>query len=430
MKLYKSVIAAVFAFMVGSTIAKNVVNPSFTDEQLQNVVLELEQNEFNLGKREAKNVIDLNLYIDDNLNVEKRDSKNVFDAQLIVDEDSLFKRDGKNVFDFNLVINDANLEKRDGKNVFGLNLVIDDSGLEKRDPKNVVNVNMIIEDNSDLVKRGIENVVDLSIEVPEYSSFIKTFEEPTSMGYIIGSDQFTVESFKHIDNHNVELKLKKDSHGCKNKKSKLYLDSLSEILETFKIKMFDPVIEAKDKFVLPEDDGDVLKDAVLEPIEGDIATALVQRSDLGVFAKYLRESPELYRKCETISASNNEDILSKKQILIFAPNNEALMKLDRKPWEFPEDIENAKSEDEQDTMVARNIANFVESHFVETENFNISSNSKSVEFVTSNGNVVVFENSGDSFRIQLKDSNTWLDVTDMEILNNGAILTINAPLVK
>lgn len=427
MKLYKSVITSIIILMMGSAFAKNVVDLAFTDEELRNAVLELEQNEFILGKREAKNVVDLNLHIDDNFKLEKRDSKNVFNAQLTFNEDSVLKRDGKNVFDFNLVINDAGLEKRDGKNVFNLNLAVDQSGLEKRDAKNVVNLHITIDDNSNLVKRGIENVVNLSILFPDFFDY-KNFQDPTSLGYIIGNDQYTVESFKHIDDHNVELKLKKDSHGCHNKKAKLHLESLSEVLDTYKIKMFDPVLEAKDKFVIP-DDKDIVKDTVLEPVRGDIATALIQRPDLGVFAKYLREFPELYRKCETIATSDDKT-LPKKQILIFAPTNEALMKLDRKPWEFPEDIENAKSEDEQDTMVARNIASFVGSHFVETEKFNISSDSKSVEFLTANNNVVVLENSGKSFRVKLNGADTWVDIIDTEVLNNGAILTINTPLIS
>jgi hypothetical protein len=431
MKLTYSVITAVLALIAGTAIAKNVFSPVISEEQLRNVVLELEQDEFNLGKREAKNLIDLNLHIADDFGIKKRDSKNVFNAQLIFDEGSLFKRDAKNIFDASLIIDDANLERRDAKNVFGLNLAIDEAGLEKRDgnAKNVVNVHLIIDDDSSLAKRGIENIIQISIAVPESSEeYFTSLTSPMSLGYLIGNGEYTAESVEHVNDHNIDIKLKSDSHGCHQRKKKLNLKSLTEVLDTFKIKMFDPTIEAKDKFVNPEGELDA---TVLEPVKGDIATALVQRTDLSVFAKYLRESPELYRKCETPSTLNNEnnDDLSKRQVIIFAPSNDALVKLDRKPWEFPEDIELARSEDEQDTMIARNIANFVQAHFVETENFNISLNSKSVEFKNFNGDVIILENLGEKFRVKLKGTDTWSDVESTEVLRNGALLTIGDSII-
>lgn len=420
--------------MVGNTVARNVVNQQFSEDQLRNVAIELEQKEFQLGKREAKNVVDLNLYINEEGNeVEKRDAKDVFDAKLIIDESELLKRDARNVFDINFVVDDASLVKRDSKNVFNINLVVDEAeGLGKRDAeaKNVANIHLIIDDDSLLVKRGVENVVDISLNIPVADNhYLDALQNPLSLGYIIGKDHYTVDTYEKSDDRNMKIRLKHDSHGCHQKKKKLDLESLSEVLTTFKEKMFDPVIEAKDKFVVsdvvPDEDAE---NTVVAPAKGDLASALIQHPNLSLFAKYLRESPALYRKCENVGTLDT-DASSKMQILLIAPTNSALTKLEKKPWQFPEDIGTAKSEDEQDMMVERNIANFVESHFIETKHFSVSDQPMTVDFLTLNNRIIVLENFGDHFRIKFKDTTEWIDVVDVEVLENGAILTIDSCLV-
>lgn len=434
MKLQRAAIVSIFALLSGVVIAKNVFNPQFTDEQLQQAQLELEDKEFHLGKREAKNVIDLNAIVTKGQDFEKRESKNVFSASLIVDERSLFKRDAKNVFDFDLVINDANLGKRDGKNVFDINMVLDDDKpFEKRDAfaKNVVNVHLIIDDESSLVKRGIENVINIDLALPEYNEYLKMLKDTANVGFIIGSDEYVSGKVEKVDN-TLNISLKHDPKGCHGKKKKLNLESLSEVIDTFKDKMFDPTLEAKDKFVIPkgmEDDSENLRNTVLEPVGGDIATALVTKSELGLFAKYLRDSPSLYRKCETVTTEGEATPKPNARVIIFAPSNDAITQLPKKPWQFPEDIANAKSEDEQDTMIERNIADFVESHFVETEDAMPSLDSKSAEFKTFNNKEIVLRNVDGDFKVKMKDSEIWVNVVDVEILSNGALLTIDHTLV-
>lgn len=438
MKLSKAILSAIVLLYSGSAIAKNVVDLKFTDDQIKNITLEMQQHEFQLGKREAKNVVDLNLIYDGDL--EKREAKNVFNAQLISDENELSKRDGKNVFDIDLVIDEASLSKRDGKNVFNIHFIIDDNGelkkegsstkLNKRDPKNVVNLNLIFDD-SDLFKRDIENTVDISLSIPKDENYLFSLQDPMSLGYIIGDSEYIAEKYENTDDDDINITLKKDSHGCHMMKTKLnFGEKLSKVLDTFKEKISDPIVKAKDKFVVPEkflgQDVDV-HNALLDPVKGDIATALTQRKDLTLYAKYLRDSPELYKKCESIQSINNEGTTN--QILVFAPTNDALKSLPEKPWQFPEDINSAQTEREEDEIIQRNIINFVESHAAETDHFNISENSVFVDFITLNGKQIVLENSGDSFKVKSKGSEEWSTITDIEILENGAILTIDKPLI-
>lgn len=437
MKLSKSVLSYVFVLLVTAAVAKNVFNPKFTENDVKNAVLEVEQKEFVLGKREAKNVIDLNLLYDNNLKLEKRNGKNIFATQLIIDDDkvnigNLVKRDGKNIFDFNLLIDDASLYKRDGKNVFNINMIVDDDRLHKRDAKKVVNIHLIIDDDSLLVKRGIENIIDLSLSLPEEENFVTLIQDSKNMGFVIGKDEYTLDSYDRA-NEDVILKLKHNPEGCHNKKRILNIGSLSEVLETFKEKMVYPIMDSKDNVPIidmsEETTNSDMHSTLWEPAKGDLASALAQRDDLALFAKYLRDFPHLYRKCET-TQNENKTSSSNNQILIFAPTNQAITSLKYKPWQFPEDVASAESEDEEDKIILRNISNFVESHFVETENFNIASDSNTVEFETFNGNHIELANFNDNFRIRLKDSNQWLDVKSVEILENGAILSIDSTLAR
>lgn len=440
MKLSRSVLSSVIVLLTGVAVAKNVVDVNFSPEQVKNAVLEIEQGDFNLGKREAKNVVNLNLFIDENeYKLHKRDAKadakNVFVANLIIDDDELTKRDGKNVFNTNLIIDDASLEKRDGKNVFTLNMVVDEDELfQKReaDAKNVVNINLIIDENSDLVKRDISNFFNISLSIAKESlNFKSILEDPLNLGYLIGDEEYTATSIDKVDDNNINVKLKENKEGCHRMKQKLDLKSVSPILNTFKEKSFDPVIEAKDKFVIPDsiESADSNVDAsILYPNNGDIATALVQREDLVYFFKYLREFPDLYQKFTEVKAESEE--ASKKQLIIFAPNNEAIQSLNKKPWQFPEDIENARSEDEEDMLIQRNIFNFVESHIAETKSFDIDSSSHSIELTTFNGKSILLKNDDGIFWVKPKESDDWLEIMDTEVLENGAILTVSKPLVS
>lgn len=426
----KAAVLTIVALSTGLTMSKNVFNPKLTDDQIHNMGLEIEQKEFQLGKREAKNVVDLNFGYDDPL-LKKRDAKNVFDAQVIIDDMGLTKREGKNVFDFNLVIDDATLTKRDGKNVFDLDLVLDEAGLKKKEAKNTARINFIIDDDLDLVKRGVEDVINLSLTFPEREAYLSSFEDPMSLGYIIGDSEYIATYFENSE-ESLSIQLTEDSNGCHNKKNILHLESLSEILNTFKEKMLNPIIGSQDKFPiveLSENDkhGKIVspEGSLIEPI--DVASALAARADISLFAKYLRDLPELYHKCETIEEVGSK---SEKDILIFAPTNDALMTLKLKPWQFPEDIEAAKNEQEQDEIIKRNIYNFVGSHVAEAKGIDFSNDSKAVKIKTFNGKTVILENEVTKFRIKAEDSDEWSDITDIEVFRNGAIVTLTKPLVR
>lgn len=444
MKLSRSLVSVALALILGTAAAKNIANLDFTPEQIQNALLEVEQEEFRLGKREAKNVINLNQFIDDDsYKREKREAapegtpKNVFAAQLIIDDSDLVKRDGKNVFHANLIVDEASLEKRDSKNVLNINMVIDENDiLHKRDAdaKNVVNIHLIIDDDSLLQKRGIENVVNLSISVDRIGSkFRDLLDHALDLGYLIGDEEYTATSVEQPSDDDINVILMKDSTGCHMKDRRFNLKSLSQVLNTFKEKSIDPIIEAKDKFALPDSlpfDEPDFKDTAFDPIQGDIVGALVRREDLNLFSKYLRDTPDLYRTFESTGTSNEgPEAKPKKQILVLAPNNNAVQNLEKKPWQFPEDISNAKSDDNEDLLIQRNIMNFVESHIVETEAFDVVSSSKTVEFRTLNNKVVLLRNFGYSFKAKLEDSEEWSDVIDTEVLHNGAILTLDRSLI-
>lgn len=152
--------------------------------------------------------------------------------------------------------------------------------------------------------------------------------------------------------------------------------------------------------------------------------------DLRLFSSYMRDLVDLYRKCEVVDEPKIDEIDSNSygQLLIFAPNNDAMINLEVKPWEFPTNIDDSSDNDLQlDETIQENIRHFVESHVVETKNLSLMGK-KVVEFKSINNNAIFLKNSETSFQIKLLGSNEWLNIENIEVLKNGAILTIGKTL--
>lgn len=428
MKLSTSVLYYIFALSIGAVVSKNVANINFNENTVKNALLELEQNEFNLGKREAKNVVNLNMFVDeDEYKLRKRDAKHVVDLNMFIDDD-LEKRDGKNVFNTKLILDDVEITKRDGKNVFGLKLVVDedeDKLYHKRESKNVVNINLKLDDEY-LVKR---DEINIGLVIPENNIIVSKLKNPESVGFIVGNDQYVLKSLKK-ENNQYNIGLKKHRKGCHGKKSILNLESLSDILNAFKKKVADSVANTKDKFVIPSEfngkkiDTEKFQEEISSK-NPDLITSISQRPDLSLFAKYLRDVPDAYLKCESVDNQKSE-----KQILILAPTNDAIMSIGKKPWEFPQEVESATSEEEEATIIKNNISNFVESHLVETDNFNFNAVTNTVEFTTFNGKKLSVKRLNGQLNFKLEDSSKWVSLVLGEIFDNGAILTIDESLIQ
>lgn len=399
MKLSQIVISSLLAV----ALAKNVaVLPQFDESVFKALNLEVE-----LAKREAKNVFTL---------LDKRDAKNVVNIVAIGDDDFDFrKRDAKNVADINLEISDALLVKKDGKNVINFDLTTSFDE-KKRDAKNIVNLNLSFDDK--LFKR---DGCHMNVKLSDMKLSDDEIDHLDNLNIILDGETFEVSSKTQLDD-NIEIELKPWSDKVA---SFIWdLSPLSDFIDSF---------QAKAKTYL---DSNTLsgESTVTEPLKGDLASALTINEQFRIFSSYLRQLSDLYTKCE-LDQSEDFKIQSgenAKQLLIFAPTNEALYALIEKPWQFPTRLDSVENESKKDDIINSNIRHFVESHIVETDDivFDASNNNKMVELRTVNGQVVYLKNDGaKGFWIHSEnDDDEWILVQSVQVVENGALLSIPSSL--
>ncbi|GME80087.1 unnamed protein product [Ambrosiozyma monospora] len=112
-------------------------------------------------------------------------------------------------------------------------------------------------------------------------------------------------------------------------------------------------------------------------------------------------------------------------LLVFAPTDDAIYQLSSKPWSFPYPVDSESANAEETTQA--NVRSFVESHIVETSDLDFSG-SKTAKLQSINGNIIKLKNFDDGFKVGLPDVAEWLSIENIEILDNGAVLTISKTL--
>lgn len=331
----------------------------------------------------------------------KRSAKNIFDIDIVLEDSALVKRDAKNVAGLKLIFDDATLTKRDGKNVVDVNLFYDD--LVKRDAKNIANIHLAIDEP--LTKRdGCNMRVNIKdLELPD---------DPSEMEVTIGKETYSVSSISSDENDlNIVLKLSNPGKGFK-----LDLSSLTKTLENLQYEL--------QTFLSGDKEVDFESFTPVMQSEADLASALTIREDVSLFASYLRDT-SLYAKCATSDDEMNS--ASKDQLLVFAPSNNAIYALSKKPWETPIDVSSIEDSLEIDAAVQSNIKNFVESHIVQAKEVEGVIGKKEAVLKTVNGNSLIFKSSGSSWLVN--GNGKWITVEKVEILSNGALLTLDEALI-
>lgn len=154
-----------------------------------------------------------------------------------------------------------------------------------------------------------------------------------------------------------------------------------------------------------------------------LTSSLNIMKDVSVFASYVRDNVEIATRF------NNK----KEQSIVFAPTDSAVESLSKKPWAFPEDLDEDKnSEQEVDKITQSNIDDFVESHIIDgTVPFASLKGDKGVQFVSKNGkNIKLVNDNGDYYVTAVVDGKDqeWIKVISTTNADNGAILVIGKPL--
>jgi len=417
MRFSKSVLQLILIF-VAACYTKNVAKIPADDS----AILELgdNNNADGLEKRESKNVVNVNILSDDS-GLNKRESKNTLNgATFVVDEDSL---------------KESKLKKRAPQNIAHLNLMIDENDLkrsnklQKRSPKNVVNLDLTIDENlllSKLVKRHCKNKqhrelninakevstrtivkdgktfteLEISVKDSDLSPSLRSDYQSTAMHYIVVDIPESVVSTISTGYHQLKMDIKSAKKTIQRKLKSIVIPEMGDIY----------------------DKDNNLKYTLMPSVKsGTLATALDQEADISIFATYIRDMTDIYSMCNSADEFNiNAASNAENMLLLFAPTNEAMINLTAKPWEFPEQISNSNNEE---SIAQNNIRHFVESHIakVSSKSFNTG---KAVKLESLNGNKIFLKNTDAGFKYRLSESNDWIQINKIDVLDNGALLSV------
>ncbi|ODV87759.1 hypothetical protein CANARDRAFT_25976 [[Candida] arabinofermentans NRRL YB-2248] len=381
--------------------------------EAKNVFKGLSNNfdELELQKRDGKRIANIDLKAESYGVFDKRDAKNVVLLNLVVDDDFSLekrsKRDAKNIFNLQLNIDESELEKRDAKKVASLNLKIDDNfGLYKRDAsaKNVQTINLKI-DESEMsgwkAKRDNENVHTFHFVIPDTSLFeIEKNHESILFNIELDQDQLLVPE---DSNEQYIFLTRVDPHA------------------PHKVKVQDHASSKQQAEGQEIHDDSASLNMMPDTMHGSLATALTQFEEISIFASYIRDMVDLYKKCETHEFSTESE--DGPLLFIFAPSNEAIVTLNQKPWEFPTKVKEKLNQN--DEITTANIKTFIESHVVEGQGIFGES---PLKLKTLNGNIIYLKNDDGQFMLKLEDIDEWLPIETIKILNNGALLIIDKTL--
>lgn len=416
MKFNLSLLRLILIF-VAACYAKNVAKISIDDSAILN--LEDKNNGEDLEGRDVKNVESINTILGDSTLL-KRDAKNILDTvTFVVDEDSL---------------KENNLRKRAPKNIAHLNLMIDEADLKqsdklmKRTSKNVVNLDLMVDEDlllSKLVKRHSENREPLGLDI-DVNDFNTRF--------FVKDDKKFTEITILVKNSDLPSNLISDYRN-KEGKHAILVDIPEEITSTLSsgshqlmmnVKSIKKIVQRKLKSIVIPEMGDIydetnnLKYTLMPSVKsGTLATALDQEGDISIFATYIRDLTDIYSMCNSVDKFNiNAANDAEKMLLLFAPTNKAMIDLSAKPWEFPESIT-----DDDESVVRNNIRHFVESHIAKasTKSFNTE---MTVQLVSLNDNKIILKNTDTGFKYRLSDSTEWIPINSIDVLDNGALLSV------
>lgn len=172
-------------------------------------------------------------------------------------------------------------------------------------------------------------------------------------------------------------------------------------------------------------------DYEMQPVSLD--SKLTSLKETLLFFGYARNDMKLAAKL----ADENQDII------IVAPNNDAIRALPKKPWAFPSDIDalesKGASEREIDDATQQNILKFVRSHVVAYDdntsyrNFKSGYTSlRSVDYENSNNQDsdgdILLKKEGDSFYVASNRDKVFHVVEKIEKASNGVVLVIGSCL--
>ncbi|CDK27307.1 unnamed protein product [Kuraishia capsulata CBS 1993] len=155
-----------------------------------------------------------------------------------------------------------------------------------------------------------------------------------------------------------------------------------------------------------------------------LSTALSQIPGISIFAQYIRDSVDLYKKCDMATTEDSEKA---GQLIIFAPSDIAIEALDSKPWSWPQKV--TEYNNKKDEITNANIQHFVESHVVLTESMSSFENGAAgVVFSSLNGNKIQLALDSEGFKVSLPSIDEWTPVKRIELVKNGALIIIDKTL--
>lgn len=141
-----------------------------------------------------------------------------------------------------------------------------------------------------------------------------------------------------------------------------------------------------------------------------IRSALTQLGEIYTFTSYVRNIEPI---AEKLSKSN-------KWATVFAPTDEALSKLDKKPWEFPEPVSDEDSPDAE-KIIAKNIEHFLSNHISFSDTY-----SDENHLSTENGFVVTLgDNEKTLVAISTDGKELKANIMKSRKLENGIIYVID-----
>jgi hypothetical protein len=184
-------------------------------------------------------------------------------------------------------------------------------------------------------------------------------------------------------------------------------------------KIMDPVYGKEmqeNPIVLPpgsNDNGEGALSGDEEPHSGPtlLRTQMAVTPVISIFASYVRGLPEF----EMALGDSNA------YTIVLAPANEAFTRLTRKPWEFPREVGQAKTEQEEDEIISSNIRSFVEHHV-----FSSANEKAAIDMLVSKDMIVKSTKHG----VELLRERRPVEVMEFAQVKNGILIVISETLVS
>lgn len=345
----------------------------------------------------AKNVVNLD-GLKDSLQREQKDTDKREDGNGHNQHHRLQKR--KNLFDLQALQDELNEnDKRDED---------ESAGLKKR--KNVVNLNHL-KDSPDLKKR--KNVIDLN-----------EFKPPSRLS--------KRRNVVNLNDFKVALEQEEEQGAAIAPNQKRDAKNLFDITKLGQEAQSNHKFDKRSGKQQPLNDKHLLfsVDSV-DCYNNLLQSILPQIKLISIFAGYIRDNESINAKTE----------LSNETMVIIAPSDYAIEnKLGGlKPWEFPNSVDAAKDDHEQERILKKNLDEFVNGHII--TNFESKFIVGTDEDKNPHRIIIVPLNNGklvrirqdqitDEFKVRVDGRDDWINVELVRQVENGFIFAINDSLVK